>query len=712
MTSGADVATVSSPSSCDRLELILHHSARTRPLLGAVLAVRVPFDGGDSEVCLGTITTIETVNTLADPRSALASHIAAGVDEVTRHDQDTRRVVVKVEAVFRGREGAWRRWSSTLSNSPATGTRVKVLDQELANELMVDIADTSGYVGYLRGADDVLIPITLDDYSGPRGARHSGVIGATGSGKTSYATYFIATMMRHPHMAQLVFDPQSQFSGEHGLPISLQGVAAALGRKVTVARISESLRLQKDAPLFLQLLQESGFFRRLAFGAGADDNIAAAREVLTSALNRERDLHSACGTTDWTEADSATLMRFLLQQLYDILPTGTVYAGKDQQARVAATLHRPTESPNGDPIAAEALNRLPFGALDDGGTDRFQELLETFGTLHQLWGLYNPAGLREIANGATPETLGDEYRRRSAWGLIADAVRPADDRPAPLLILDLSAGDTSDRAADILDDPSLKARIMRQLVATTKRVGQAEFKKGRLLDVNWVIDEAWAWIGPPDPRTQPEAIVSLSNEMAACARDVRKFGIGICAITQSATSIRDDVWRQMSVIFAGYGLHDNADLTRLSNRMSEAHVALYKATPPPEATGRYVFTCLGGGVTGLSFGANPVVLEAFTDPRDWLAANTSWITALRARFLHCLPAGDTGGPLTALPARPAAGDAVSAAHTGHLDTRTRRVAADTLAAFTPPTPAGGPAAAVTGGRWATTTAVDDDPPPF
>lgn len=168
----------------------------------------------------------------------------------------------------------------------------------------------------------------------------------------------------------------------------------------------------------------------------------------------------------------------------------------------------------------------------------------------------------------------------------------------------------------------------------------------------------------------------------------------------------------MSVIFAGYGLHDNADLTRLSNRMSEAHVALYKATPPPEATGRYVFTCLGGGVTGLSFGANPVFLEAFTNPRDWLAANTSWITALRARFLHCLPTGDTGGPLTALPARPTAGDAVSAAHTGDLDARTRRVAADTLAAFTPAPASSRPGTVTAGRRWASTSALAGDSPPF
>lgn len=707
-----EVATVASPSSCDRLDLILLHASATQPLLGAMLAVDVPFSDGSTEVCLGTITAIETVNALADPRGVMASHIAADSgSNLTRASQDTRRVVMKVEAVFRGTPGSWKRWSSTLSNSPATGTRVRVLDQATADDLMAD-ENTVGCVGHLRGSDHVRLPLTLSDFSGPRGATHLAFLGATGSGKSSVAAMVLATMMRHPQMGFIVLDPQSQWSSEHGLPISLQGVAAALGRKVTVARISQSLRLQKDAPMFLQLLQESGFFRHLAFGAGADDNIAAAREVLTAALGRTQDVHSACGTADWTDADSTALLRYLLQTLYDILPTGTVYAGRDQQDRVGATLHRPECDSRGEPIPQAMLDRLPPGALDAGGSERFDQLLEIFAAIHQLWLPYNAAGLAQIAAGTPAGELGEEYQRRSAWGLLAEALRPPDGAPAPLLILDLSADATaSDKAAEILDSTDVKARIMHQLVTTTKRAGQQGFKNGYVHNTCWIVDEAWQWCGPVDSRTQSEAVVALSNEWAASARDVRKFGIGIALITQSTTSIRDDVWRQLSVLFVGYGLHDSADLKRLGNRMSDAHVQLYKAAPPPAATGRYVWCCIGGSVTGLSFGPNPVFVEAFTDAHAWLDANQHWITELRQRYLHCLPTGDAGGSLTVPPTRPPITDASSAAHTAVTDARTRPVAAGVLTSFRPAASTAA-VSSPTSRRWATSSRIDDDRPPF
>ncbi|MFC0313585.1 helicase HerA domain-containing protein [Gordonia phosphorivorans] len=704
---------MASPSTCERLELILDHASARQPLLGALLAVSIPFDEGVCEMALGTITAIETVNSLVEARGPMASHIAADTDQISHAAQDNRRVIVKVEAVFRGQPGAWRRWSSTLSNSPATGTRVQVLDQSISDDLMSDCVD-AGYIGTLRGTGGVHVPLTLPDFSGQRGARHFSVLGATGSGKTAVSDYLLATMMRHPKLAILVLDPQSQFQNEYGLPISLQGVASALGRTVHVARISQSLRLQKDAPMFMRLLHDAGFFRLLAFGGSAEDNIAAARTTFVDAVTRTRDLETACGTGDWTEAPSDQLLRYLLQTLWDILPTGTIYAGRDQQERVAATIYRPTEDSRGEPIAQTLLDRLPAGALDPAGTTKFDQLLEVFSALHQLWLPFNAAGLAEIAAGTDPEQLGPQYRRRAVWGLLSEALRPAEDRPAPLVIMDLSADLSADsKAAEILDSQDVKARIMRQLVAATKRVGQAEFAAGRSLNALWVVDEAWAWAGPVDARTQSESIVQLSNEFAAAARDVRKFGIGMLFITQSATSLRDDIWRQLTVVLVGYGLHDQADLKKLSNRVSESHVALYRTAPPPEATGRYTWMCIGGGVTGLSFGSNPIFLEVYTDAADWLARNQSWITGLRRTYLHCLPDGDTGGPLTEIPPRPVPADEVVAAHSRRMDVINGPVAGNVMSAFTAATTstAATPAPVATPrGRWATTDT--DDMPPY
>ncbi|MGB3674565.1 MAG: DUF87 domain-containing protein, partial [Candidatus Nanopelagicales bacterium] len=530
------------------------------------------------------------------------------------------------------------------------------------------------YIGTLRGSG-VLIPFTLNDFAGPRGSRHMAILGATGAGKSVWAEYVLANMLRWRQMGQIILDPQGQWATEHGLPFSLQGIARACGRTVHVARLSQSLRLRKDAPLFLNLLTEAKWFKHLAFGAGADENIAQARDVLNAALQDKKSIASACGCDDWTEARPDALMRYLLTVLHDILPAGTVYAGREQQERVARTIHRPELDSNGEPIPAHILDKLPHGALDPEGDRKFTQMLVTFSALHSLWSPYSPAGVAKISAGATAADLDDSDRRRDAWGLMRKVMAPATGRPAPWLILDLSADlsqlnlshddGTSDElmaATQLLDTAEVKARIMSQLLNTLKLAGQQEFNRGGQLNVQVVVDEAWQYAGPVEPKTQSEALVSLSNQFAGDCRDVRKFGIGFAFILQAATGLRDDIWKQLAVLMVGYGLHDQADMKRLGGRVSDGHLALYRTAPPPEATGRYTWMCVGGGVTGLSFGSNPVFLEAFTDPAVWLQANESWLTATRREFSHALPGGDGGGRLTSLPRRPEFDDAAMAEH--------------------------------------------------
>lgn len=676
-TPTAGLAVIGSPSTCDEAVLNLSRHAYNQALLGSMLAFEMPFADDSVELALGTVTKVETINPIHSAKAAEGLHIArdGAVAGQSGDEGDTRAVTIKVEAVFRSWQGRWRKHSSTLSNSPATGTPVRLLDQGTADDLMAD-SPSPAYLGTLRGSG-VRIPFTLSDFSGPRGSRHSAVLGTTGSGKTVLTEYMLATQLRWTEMGQIIFDPQGQWASEHGLPFSLRGLAQACGRTVHVARLSQSLRLRKDAPLLLNLLEEAKWFKHLAFGAGADENVAQAREVLNTALQDKKSIAAACGTDNWTEAAPDALMRYLLQTLHDILPAGTVYAGRDQQERVARTIYRPATDFNGEPIAERILEKLPFGALDPEGGAKFAQMLATFSALHSLWSPYSPSGVAKIASGAAPSGLGPADMRRDAWGLMREVMTPAPGHPAPWLVLDLSAdlsglnldaGDDSVQgvellaATQLLDTAEVKARVMSQLLTTMKLAGQQEFNRGRQLNVQVVVDEAWQYAGPVDARTQSEALVSLSNQFAGDCRDARKFGIGFAFILQAASGLRDDIWRQLAVLMVGYGLHDQTDMKRLGGRVADTHLALYRAAPPPEATGRYTWMCVGGGVTGLSFGSNPVFLEAFTDPGDWMTANAGWVTALRREFSHLLPAGDAGGRLDALPGRPAFEDAAMSAH--------------------------------------------------
>lgn len=732
--SNADrIAVVGSPSDCTSVVLNLQRSAYGQPLLGTMVMLHNDYTDGSRELGLGTITGIQTVNPHLAPTSPLAPHVASGQSlECAGDDHDTRSVTVKIEAVFRNDGGAWTRYGTTLSTSPATGTTVEVLTQAAADEIMASDR-IPAYIGPLRGSD-VLVPFTLPDFSGPAGSTHGCTLGSTGSGKSNFHSYVLANDLRWTEKGHIVLDPQGQFANSFGLPFSLIGLAEACGRTVHAARLSQSLRLRKDAPLFLLLLAEANWFRSLAFGSGADDQIAAARSALESALRDTSALGKACQTEDWTLADPAALMRYLLGYLDDILPAGTIYAGREQQDRVRRTIRlRRTNSegipvgPDGDPIDPTLLDKLPAGALDDDGERTFARLLAPFAALHSLWSPYSPSGAAKIAAGAKDSDLEPIDRRRDAWGLMREVMSPKPGEPAPWLILDLSAdlsrmqfsstGDGDDDAVGeairLLDSDDVKARIIRQLLTTLELVGQQEFSRGTPLNVQVDIDEAHLWGGPIDPRNSSEARIALSSQLARMHRVVRKYGIGFWSILQTATGLQDEIWKQLTRLFVGYGLLDAAELSRLGNRIPDAHLQLYRSSPPPAATGRYPWMLVGGGITGLSLGSNPVSIEAFTDPDQWLLANQEWITDLRRQFSHRLPEGYTGGKLRAMPGRPALSDAAMAQHAERKRRVDARGNADAVRSVATGRgrAAGSPAASKATSSWATSV-FDDDAPPF
>lgn len=726
------IAVVGSPSDCTSVVLNLQRSAYGKPLLGTMVMLRNEYSDGSCELGLGTVTAIQTVNPHLAPTSALAPHVASGQAlEQSGHEHDTRSVTVKIEAVFRdGGDGQWVRYGTTLSTSPATGTSVEVLTQEAADEIMASDR-APAYIGPLRGSD-VLVPFTLPDFSGPSGSVHGATLGATGSGKSNMHAYVLANDLRWADKGHVVLDPQGQFVNSFGLPFSLIGLAEACGRTVHAARLSQSLRLRKDAPLFLLLLAEAGWFRNLAFGSGADDQVAAARSALESALRDTSDLAKACDTGDWTLADPGDLMRYLLTYLDDILPAGTIYAGREQQDRVrrAIRLRRTNAEgipvgPDGEPIDPTLLDKLPPGALDEDGQRTFTRLLAPFRALHSLWSPYSPSGAAKIAAGVADSELEPIDRRRDAWGLMREVMSPKAGEPAPWLILDLSAdlsgvqvsssGDGDDDAVGealrLLDSDDVKARIIRQLLTTLELVGQQEFSRGTPLNVQVDIDEAHRWGGPVDARTSSEARIALSNQLARMHREVRKYGIGFWSILQTATGLQDEIFKQVTRLFVGYGLLDAAELARLGNRIPDSHLQLYRSSPPPAATGRYPWMLVGGGITGLSLGSNPVSVEAFTDPDQWLLANQDWITDLRRQFSHRLPPGDTGGRLQGLPGRPALSDAALAQHTERMRRRDARGNADAVRSVAAgKARTGGVTTATKTTSWADSQF--DDPPPF
>lgn len=686
------VAVIGSPSSTTEVMLNVLRDAYTLPVYGQLVAFMLTLDTAAGttrkELCLGTVTSVQTVNAFHTATALEAGRIAeqGHIPNKSGHDGDIRSIRVGVEAVFRYHDGnGWLPAGSTLSNSPQTGTPVRLVDQRLVDTLLEE-TDGKRYIGRLRGTD-VLVPYTLPDFSGRRGSAHAALAGATGAGKTMCMVTMLAGDLYHERFGQIIIDPQGQFASEHGMVFSLQGLAAACGRTVHVARIARTLRLRKDAPMLLDLLAKVGVFTELGFGAGADAQVANACRVMEDALDDKKALTRECGTNDWTEADPDRVTAYVLESLREALPLGTVYAGAEGQKRVAAAIRRPAVTElidtgeAADPDEAQQMiDRMRPGILDQRPTaldpeagKRWRTVSLLMGTVHNLWSPYTPEGATRVwREGADPATLSTDEKRVKAWPLLREVFAPATDRPAPWLILDVSSdpaampgfdADDDDGAADqiakasaVLDSAGVKARIMRQLIGDVVRAGEAQFKGGQPLNTRITVDEASLFAADADPAADAD-VNALSELLEVVCHTARKLGVGLTFICQTLSSLRANIWKQCTLRVIGYGLTDQQDLRKLENVIGTEHVGLYRAQAGPDATGRYPFMFSGGNLTGLSFGPKPVFLEMFTEPADFLHHNEEWLTPLRRTYVQFLPEGDHGQPLTTMPARPKQGTA-------------------------------------------------------
>lgn len=674
----AAVAVVGSPSTTTDVTLNLLVAAYERPLYGQMVTFTLdlvdPQTGETArEKALGTVTRVETVNPLHTPGAVEASLIAhtGALANKSGHDGDVRAVRVGVEAVFRERDGAWVAAGTTLSNSPATGTPVTVVTQSDVAELTAG-ADLPRFIGTLRGSS-VSPPFTARSFAGSRGAYHSVVAGTTGSGKSGTLTYLMAAELAHLDMGQIIIDPQGQLSSGHGLPFSLTGMATAMGRDVTVARVSRSLRLRKDAPMLLELVVRTGMFTELAFGSGSDAQVSAACRVMEDALDDKKALCAATGTDDWTAADPDRLLEYLLEAVREALPSGVIYAGTDGQTRVALAIRRPTvdelvdEEGIDSGAAMERVRKLRPGIIDQKaeGGKRWGKVSAMFAAVHNLWSPFSPVGAQRVwGEGADPASLPDHELRRPAWPLLSAVFDRDQQRPAPWVFLDMSPdvatisqhgrdeeNQSLQVAYSILDDDGVKARIIRQLLTDMELVAQSQFHNGTALNVQITLDEAWLWASDPSS-VSDKAIAALSDKLAAGARFWRKLGCGLRFVLQAVTGLRDDIWKQCTVRIIGYGMTEAADMKRIENIIGSDHLRVYAGLSGPEASGSYTFMFSGAGLTGLSLGPRPVFIDICTDPIEWLSRNEHWITPTRRTYAHLLPPGDRAGVLTAPPGEP------------------------------------------------------------
>lgn len=567
--STAGVGNVGSPSTTAKVTVDILEVASNAPLHGDLVYLTHPLDD-QALIAIGTVTEIKTSNRWHEDSNMRGVLKRYGSLPHLSGEGDVRTADVLIQAAYLAEssdpaEGEPPIESGgSLSMSPTTGARVQRVTDDFLTQLLRRHSEQIIYLGHIYRSD-VRLPLIIRHFgrgTGAGEAYHTGIFGITGSGKSVLAAYLIAAQLRHPEMGVFLIDPQGQFSGEEGLPFSLQEWSEGLGRQTIVRRIASDLRLPKNAPLLTDLLGQTRFFRDILTIRGKEQQDSAITEIRTI-LQGHADLQN----WDTDPPDDA------LRAVFNVLVNDP------------AALNRIYVSPN----RRAELSGLLAALLANPA--QFELAAELFRPLHSLFSPRNPAG----------------GNRQPILGLLDQVLRPQEGM-RPFVIIDFSSGGTN----DLLDSTPVKARILRWVCDMLNMRAEQAYRASESLNVLVVFDEAQRFAAE---NAEDDESADLAVRLVDYVRTTRKYGLGWMFITQEIGSLKRGIYSQLRVRCFGYGLTSGTELLRLRETIGDpASLDLYRSFVDPAATqpSAYPFM-LTGPISPLSFTGAPVFLSVYTD---------------------------------------------------------------------------------------------------
>jgi DNA helicase HerA-like ATPase len=574
---GEKVGIVGSPSSTGEFTFDVVDTAKDRALLGDMVYMSHSLRGGIYQLALASVGEIETRNRWhEDPnmRGVLRVH---GYLPHLSADGDVRSAAARVQAVYAA-DAPNPPFSrppveagGALGMSPTTGQEVRLVDNDLIQDLIARHQGEVVYLGYLYRTS-VLLPMYVRAMADPKGigAYHTGIFGRTGSGKTTFACFLLAAQLKHTAQSIFVFDPQGQFTTQSQFTLDVQRIARQFGRDVQLLSIAEDIQLPPDAPLAIELLDSTRFFPQLSMKS-RNLNRQAAVDEMERILRRRR---------GWSDDAAADVMRGLLEDLVaDEAAMTRIYAGNGPRERFATMI-------------ATAL----------GDDTEFGELLKQFEPVHSLFTSRKSSGGKRVGLQHLIHTVLEDS-----------------DEPKPYVVVDLS----SRAGNDWLDSGSTKARLIRKIAGELRRIAEVKWRETKKsLNCMVMFDEA-ARFASAQPEGDQEAL--LAGRLVDYIRETRKTGVGWTFITQEIGSLDSRIYTQLTIKAFGYGLTSGSDLNRIRDEIGRGSgLELYMSFPDPRAlTEKQYPFMLTGPVSPLSFTSAPVFLEVFTSEEELREANRS-----------------------------------------------------------------------------------------
>jgi hypothetical protein len=584
-----DIGVIGSPSTNTELTVDLLLEATEERVVGAL----VSFDAtqsGKPITSVGQIVSVELRNRWHE--DSVFRNLIKRTGEIPpiTNRQDTRTASLVVGATFQeiANPDQQRYDPDVLGMVPPTGTRISRVDQASLDNLLSLYQPEIFYLGRAY-ANDVYYPMWLKHFgTGPRGAGeayHIGVFGKTGSGKTGLAKMMLCGYARHSEMGILVIDPQGEFSlelsgtrvGQHGLP--LDRIVRGTGR--TIYRYGISDVQLDDWDTFQEMLVALRFLEQLGIPLRSTDNCRKAAEVIRDSLEGAHSL-DRLGT-------DLSILQSALNAVNDDHNAQYIYSrqrARDLQQRIQRLL--------GDP-------------------QRLRQVFEkSWRPLCQLFA--SGPGRRRLYNYASTQSPG-----------IVDLLlaAPEDQGPRPVVVIDLSQGGNPQFWSE-----ELQRRMIAKLLNILVTQATASLSTNRSANVLVLLDEAHRHA--PSGRLEEESeAAALRSLLRRAIRETRKYGIGWFFISQTLGGMDNDILQQLRVLAFGFGLALGTELDKLREFAGgdKRSLELYQSFRDPQSFPRrdlqqFPFMAVGP-ISPLAFSGRPVFFNAFTDPNEFITANTA-----------------------------------------------------------------------------------------
>lgn len=569
VTKAEAIGSIGSPSTTANLTLDIFGTAVQRSLVGSMSIFKF-IQSGQMHYGLGQITEILLKNSLAEEQTMRGLTRQRGEIPQITGEQDTHTAEMITSAVFVDNSNGAS--PSSFGTVPSTGTKIRLINQEIVDQLFASFRDDISFVGKIMGTD-VLLPSWFKHFGEGEGGlgdtRHIGIFGKTGSGKSYLAKMILTSYMRHRSMTLLVLDPQGQFSQMQEDDSVMNYIRDVLHREIKFYNLTnmtfpsgqDDWRSQQRAlSLFGNFLKAARFFESL--NIVSEDNQNRALDVIRNIMRQRPRIYL-------NQLNSRENFDRVLNGLGTDENLARIYTGKDGQNRVR--------------------DRIELGDHEE-----FFEIWERVSNLFGRAG--NATSVTDLLNGV------------------------GGTDPARIIVIDLSDTNIPD---NILWNDDVKKRAINEILVNLIEIAQTRFNEHGFLNALVVLDEAHRYA--PRERTDDEAVNILKNTLKDAVRETRKFGLGWMLINQSIAGLDRELINQMGMYFFGYGLSYGAERQALNELIGgqESAVRLYSQFKDPASTlppRSYSFMSIGPS-SPMSFSQTPLFFNALSYPDEYARKN-------------------------------------------------------------------------------------------